>query len=386
MNQPFYYQKTATELPTNFEPIVKRKKNDTPFSYNILRNMAIVTGCIGVALLVYSSTFTSSVHETTSLDATNTRIKYSTLDNDTITQMFDEFKTTYNKSYATIEEAELRYNYFNRFLEVIDERNNNDTYAVHGITKFADLSSDEFKRVSLGYKPNANANANAKIAHINNYEGGETYVNWVDVYTTEVKDQGYCGSCWAFSATEQIESDAIRLGLLTVTDTLSPEQIVQCDSVDDGCDGGNTETAFEYVRTAGGIESNSQYPYTSYYDVTGTCDANSTNFIVTVDEYYSLTDEDAMMSHIFSTGPISICLDASTWSSYVSGIITSCGLEVDHCVQAVGLNKEEGYWIVRNSWGTEWGNEGYIWLESGSNMCNIAYDPKYVSVTNVTSI
>jgi cathepsin F len=394
MNQPFYYQKTATELPTNFEPIVKRKKNDTPFSYNFLRNMTIATGSIGLVLLLYSTTLTSSVHETTSLDSTiintntNTRIKYSTLDNDTITQMFDEFKTTYNKSYASIEEENLRYNYFNRFLEVIDERNNNDTYAVHGITKFADLSSDEFKKVSLGYKPiaNANANANAKIAQINNYEGTETYVNWANVYTTGVKDQGYCGSCWAFSATEQIESDAIRLGLLNITDTLSPEQIVQCDSVDDGCDGGNTETAFEYVRTAGGIERNEEYPYTSYYDVTGICESESSEFIVTVDEYYLLTDEDAMMSHIFSTGPISICLDASTWSSYVSGIITTCGKEVDHCVQAVGLNKEEGYWIVRNSWGIEWGNEGYIWLESGSNMCNIAYDPKYVSVTNATSI
>jgi len=391
MNQTFYYQKVATELPTNFEPIVIRKKNDAPFSYNILRNIAIVTGCIGGALLLYSSTFTSSIQETTSLDAintntntnTNTRIKYSTLDNDTITQLFEEFKTTYNKSYATIEEAEIRYNYFNRFLEVIDERNNNDTYAVHGITKFADLSVDEFRKVSLGYKPNANANANAKIAYTNRYEGTETYVNWADVYTTAVKDQGYCGSCWAFSATEQIESDAIRLGLLNITDALSPEQIVQCDSVDDGCDGGNTETAFEYVKTAGGIETNDEYPYTSYYDVTGTCTSTAGDFIVTVDEYYSITDEDAMMSHIFSTGPISICLDASTWSSYVSGIITTCGVNVDHCVQAVGLNTEEGYWIVRNSWGTEWGNEGYIWLESGVNMCNIAYDPKYVDVSLV---
>jgi cathepsin F len=386
MNQTFYYQKAATELPINFEPIIKRKKNDAPFSYNILRNIAIVTGCIGVALLLYSSTFTSSIQGTTSLDATNTRIKYSTLDNDTITQLFEEFKITYNKSYATIEEAELRYNYFNHFLEVIDERNNNDSYAVHGITKFADLSIEEFKNISLGYKPIINNNANAKIVYTHRYEGDETYVNWANVYTTAVKDQGYCGSCWAFSATEQIESDAIRLGLLNITDTLSPEQIVQCDSVDDGCDGGNTETAFEYVRTAGGIETNDEYPYTSYYDVTGTCDANSSNFIVTVDEYYWITDEDAMMSHIFSTGPISICLDASTWSSYVSGIITSCGLEVDHCVQAVGLNTEEGYWIVRNSWGTEWGNEGYIYLESGVNMCNIAYDPKYVDVSNVTVV
>lgn len=382
MNQTFYYQKNATDLPINFEPI-RLKKNAAPYSYNILRNIAIVSGCIAIALFMYSSTFISSLQESLSLDEIDTRIKYSILDDDTTIDLFEEFKIKYNKSYATIEEATLRYNYFNRFLELIDERNGNDTYAVHGITKFADLSEEEFRKISLGYKPIANANANAKIAYTNKYEGTETYVNWANVYTTAVKDQGYCGSCWAFSATEQIESDAIRLGLLNITDALSPEQIVQCDSVDDGCDGGNTETAFEYVKTAGGIETNDEYPYTSYYDVTGTCTAISSDFIVTVDEYYSIIDEVAMMSHIFSTGPISICLDASTWSSYVSGIITTCGLEVDHCVQAVGLNTEEGYWIVRNSWGTEWGNEGYIWLESGVNMCNIAYDPTYVDVSLV---
>jgi cathepsin F len=380
MNQTFYYQKNATDLPINFEPI-RLKKNDAPYSYNILRNIAIVSGCIGIALFVYSSTFFSSLQQSMSLDEIDSRIKYSVLDDDTTIDLFEEFKIKYNKSYATIEEATLRYNYFNRFLELIDERNGNDTYAVHGITKFADLSEEEFRKISLGYKPADNSNA--KIVYTNHYEGDATYINWADVYTTPVKDQGYCGSCWAFSATEQIESDAIRLGLLTTSDTLSPEQIVQCDSVDDGCDGGNTATAFDYVINAGGIESDSQYPYTSYYDVTGTCNANSADFIVTVDEYYLLKDEDAMMSHIFSTGPISICVDASTWSSYVSGIITTCGLNVDHCVQAVGLNTDEGYWIIRNSWGTEWGNDGYIWVESGSNMCNIAYDPKYVDVSLV---
>ena len=379
MNQPFYYQK-IDELPTttNFESI-RLKKSATPLGYYILRNIAILAGLIGVTLSIYSVTLNSNA-QIMSLESDN-RIKYSILDNNTISNLFDDFKVTYNKSYKTIEEETLRYNYFNHFLDLIDERNSNDSYAIHGITKFADLSNDEFRKISLGYK--TTSNNNAKIAHINNYEGDETYINWANVYTTAVKDQGYCGSCWAFSATEQIESDAIRLGFLTTSDTLSPEQIVQCDSVDDGCDGGNTATAFEYVRNAGGIESELQYPYTSYYDVTGTCYSNATNNIVTVDEFYSISDEADMTSHIFSTGPISICLDASTWSSYVSGIITTCGLNVDHCVQAVGLNMAEGYWIVRNSWGTEWGVDGFIFLEAGTNMCNIAYDPKYVDVSMV---
>ena len=374
-----YYQQTD-ETIVNFAPFRQNKKETV--NYANLRAIFIVVVFMTTALFTYSINFSSSA-KSLSLDTTNERIKYADLDETSIVNLFEEFKVRYNRHYETNDEESLRYIYFRDFLRVIDERNDNDTFAVHGITKFADFTKDEFKQVSLGYKPNTNTNANSKNIQLNKYSGNETYVNWADVYTTAVKDQGYCGSCWAFSATEQIESDAIRLGLLTTSDALSPEQIVQCDSVDDGCDGGNTETAFDYVKNAGGLETDEVYPYTSYYDVTGSCTSNSADYVVTVADYYSLSDEDSMISHIFSTGPISVCLDASSWSSYVSGIITTCGMDVDHCVQAVGINMDEGYWIVRNSWGTEWGNEGYIWLASGSNMCNIAYDPNYVEVSNV---
>jgi hypothetical protein len=373
-----YYQQSDETINT-FAPFRQNKKES--FHYSNFRNIFIVASCMITALITYSMTYASPV-QSLSLDTiTNERIKYADLDDTSIVNLFEEFKVKYNRKYETTDEEHLRYVYFIDFLRVIDQRNGNDTFAVHGITKFADFTIDEFKLVSLGYKPNTNTNT--QNIRLNKYSGNESYVNWIDVYTTAVKDQGYCGSCWAFSATEQIESDAIRLGLLTTSDALSPEQIVQCDTVDDGCDGGNTETAFEYVKNAGGLETDEVYPYTSYYDVTGSCTSNSADYVVTVADYYSLSDEDSMISHIFSTGPISVCLDASSWSSYVSGIITTCGMDVDHCVQAVGINMDEGYWIVRNSWGTEWGNEGYIWLASGSNMCNIAYDPNYVEVACV---
>ena len=382
MNKFLYYQHNDKTV-VNFVPFSKDVTPKKSTYFSIFRNIFVVSCCIVGALFTYTMTFSSPV-ETLSLEITDQRIKYSGLDANSILQLFEEFKVTYNKTYTSVDEENLRYIYFRNFLKVIDERNGNDTLAVHGITKFSDLSNDEFKKVSLGYKPLTSA-TNAKPIYLDVYDGNKTYINWANIYTTAVKDQGYCGSCWAFSATEQIESDAIRLGLLTTSDTLSPEQIVQCDTMDDGCDGGNTETAFEYVKMAGGIESEDAYPYTSYYDVTGSCTSNSADFLVTVDEYYSLADEDAMITHMFSTGPISICLDASSWSSYVSGIITTCGMDVDHCVQAVGINMDDGYWIVRNSWGTEWGNEGYIWLEVGSNMCNIAYDPKYLQVSSVST-
>ena len=401
-----YYQINDEEQNNNiaFEPIIKKNKQN-PFNDYILRNIMILSTAIGMGLLLFSIKLSSYQYKTTNMNTitntnttitnttitnttitnttnTNTNTKYSILDNETIIILFNEFKSNYNKTYNSTYEEELRYNNFRNFLYVIDERNSNDSYAIHGITKFADLSTEEFKNIFLGYKYTNNINNNATIVYASNYEGNDTIVNWANIYTTPVKDQGYCGSCWAFSATEQIESDAIRLGLLTTEDLLSPEQIIQCDNVDDGCNGGNTETAFDYIISAGGIESDIQYPYTSYYDVTGNCKTTG-DYEVTIDEYYSLADEESMMSHIFSTGPISICLDASNWSSYVSGIITNCGMDVDHCVQAVGLNMDQGYWIIRNSWGNEWGNEGYIWLEAGTNMCNIEYDPKYVNAVKV---
>ena len=373
-----YYQLNNEEDNTNnFESI--RQKNKYPLKYETLRNISIMSLSIGLGLLLYTATITSSPVTTINL---NTYTKYSLLDNDTITTLFHEFKTKYNKSYETSYEETIRYDNFRNFLYTVDERNDNDNYAYHGITRFADLTNDEFKNTFLGYKNTTNNNA--KTVYTPYYEGNETYVNWANIYTTSIKDQGYCGSCWAFSAVEQIESDAIRLGLLTADDELSIEQIVQCDDYDKGCNGGNTATAFEYVISAGGIEYENQYPYTSYYDITGDCkNTDDENYAVNIDEYYLITDEESMISHIFSTGPISICVDASTWSSYVSGIITNCGMEVDHCVQVVGLSKDDGYWIVRNSWGTEWGIDGYIWLEAGVNMCNIAYDPKYVNAVVV---
>ena len=131
-----------------------------------------------------------------------------------------------------------------------------------------------------------------------------------------------------------------------------------------GCNGGNTETAYAYVTKTGGLELESNYPYTSYYDVTGTCAVDGDKFVITVEEYYSISGETDMETHMLSTGPISVCLAASTWSSYTSGIMSSCNNNVDHCVQAVGLDLDNEYWIVRNSWGTDWGEDGYIYLKS----------------------
>jgi C1A family cysteine protease len=278
-------------------------------------------------------------------------------------------------------------------LALIDERNKKELAkggtAVHGITKFADFSQEEIRSRLLNKKVKDSekfkSDGDKVVKKVARKSDSVTSVDWSNVYTTAVKDQGYCGSCWAFSATEQIESDAIAAGYLTTTETLSPQQIVSCDSVDYGCDGGWTLYAYNYVKSAGGLTSDSAYPYTSYWDVTGSCIVGHDVKYVTVSDFHILKTEDDMINYVLSTGPISVCLDASEWSYYESGVMTSCGDDVDHCVQAVGLDESASYWKVRNSWGTDWGDQGFIYLELGANTCDITYVPTYTSVSLVNS-
>eukprot|EP01034_Spumella_vulgaris_P024000 gene24000-30287_t len=253
----------------------------------------------------------------------------------------------------------------------------NQDGAVHGITRFADYSEEDFKKL-LGYKAAKSTDVDkAKRLTSPMRPTATTTVDWSGTYTSDVKDQGYCGSCWAFSATEQIESDAIRLGLLTTDETLSEQQIISCDTDDYGCSGGNPLYAYSYVYSNGGVTSEAAYPYSSYYDVSGTCSKNEASTI-TITSYSLLSSEEDMISYVLSTGPLSVCVDASSWSSYSSGIMSTCGSSVDHCVQAVGISVEDSYWKVRNSWGTEWGESGYIRLKSGVDMCSISYIPSFV--------
>jgi C1A family cysteine protease len=148
-----------------------------------------------------------------------------------------------------------------------------------------------------------------------------------------------------------------------------------------GCNGGTTESAYKYVMKVGGIEQDSDYPYRSQLGKTGACDDESSKFVTTVTKVYTLTGETNMANYMQSTGPLSVCLDASSWNTYTGGILSVCGKSVDHCVQAVGVDTSTGgYWKVRNSWGSSWGESGFIRLAYGQNTCDITSDPTYVDV------
>jgi len=297
---------------------------------------------------------------------------------------FESFKKTHGKTY-TGEEHEYRFSVFTETLKTIEERNAFGE-AKHAVNKFADLTPEEFKAMYLGYRPKKNGFRVEADIPLTNITAAKS-IDWRShspSILTAVKNQGQCGSCWAFSATEQIETDvAIATGKLL---TLSPQQITSCDKTDLGCNGGNTETAYEYVVKAKGIEPNADYPYTSgKKGKTGTCKFTKSDVSAKITGYKTISSnkrgEAKMMTQI-ANSPISVCVDAETWQTYDSGIVgKSCGASLDHCVQAVGYQAsgKKPYWIVRNSWAADWGEKGYIYVEAGIDACGIAKDATVVT-------
>jgi C1A family cysteine protease len=289
--------------------------------------------------------------------------------------MFEAFKADHSVTYQTMEEESNRYGIFLQNLRTIDERNAAERAAggsaVHGITRFSDLTATEFKNRYLRYEPTDMIEG--PITEVPEYTGTAGLVDWTGKYTTPVKDQGYCGSCWAFAAAEQIESDSMRL--LGDSTRLSPQQLVSCDKVDGGCAGGRQESAYGYVQRAGGIEKESDYPYSSntYNGNDGTCTASSNKYYTTVTGYNTVKGENSMASYVRSTGPLSIGVDATNWNSYQGGIMSSCGKSLNHAVQAVGVDTSSGgYWKVRNSWSSSFGEAGFIRLAYGQDTCGLA--------------
>jgi len=294
---------------------------------------------------------------------------------------FKKFQKTYHKNYAS-SEVSSRFQNFQENLNRAEELQKLNPKASFGVTAFSDLSSIEFKQFYLMSNVNFSRDYVAPAAKT---EFSEEYADRFGVtpdktnwdwtnhgVCTPVYNQGQCGSCWAFSATETIESyHVIEGGKLT---GLSMEQIVDCDKTDHGCEGGMPSNAYKYVQSAGGIDSLASYPYSAAGGVSGTCKFNKANIVTDVASQSAVDGETGLYKQCSTAGPVSVCVDAASWQSYQGGVLTTCGTDVDHCVQLVGYEKygqKGSYWIVRNSWGTSWGEKGFIWVEIGKNLCEI---------------
>jgi C1A family cysteine protease len=306
----------------------------------------------------------------------------------------------FNKNYATIEEYRTRLTNYIENMNEADRLNKENPKARFGPTKFSDMSKEEFskyyltakvpdrselpapKNFSVPRKPHDMFASGRLVApDPTNYDWGTAGV------ITPVYNQGQCGSCWAFSATETIESYyAIQGGALT---QLSMEQIVDCDvnGQDQGCGGGFPTGAYQYVQSAGGIDAYANYPYSAGGGTAGSCQFPAGQVVTNVANYQSISGESGEYSQLSSSsgGPVSICVDASSWQNYQGGVLTSCGNNVDHCVQLTGYynyGSSNAYWNVRNSWGTDWGQNGYIWIAIGQDLCSIGDYATVVSDSN----
>jgi len=214
--------------------------------------------------------------------------------------------------------------------------------------------------------------------------------------TTPVKNQGNCGSCWAYSATEGIESGLFMSG--GPLEELSEQEIISCDSTDAGCNGGDLPTAFAFVKSNGGVDSETNYKDSSARSgKAGKCNSQKEKKKVAklLSSAYAIPPCDSgscknqkesdLMAALNTHGPLSVCVNAENWSSdYSEGVYSEkCSGSadtLDHCVQLVGYDNSGSnpYWKVRNSWGASWGESGYIRLAMGKNQCGIADEVMYV--------
>ena len=285
---------------------------------------------------------------------------------------FQKWMTEHKKSYAT--PAELNYrrtSFLANFLNV--ERVNSDPTSTWkaGLNLFSDLTHEEFVKTYTGLLPEAVKQHEEKIANqapleLNNLHQVPQAVDWTTVpnIVNPVKNQGQCGSCWAFSATATTESANAIYRKMKVPD-LSEQQLVSCSSSqgNQGCNGGWPDWAFKYVIAYTGQDSESSYPYKA---ITGVCKASLQNIAGNVATFTDVTANScsSMMAAVV-VQPVSVAIYVdSAFQSYSSGIYSdnNCnGQSVNHAVQVVGYNNAgTAYWKVRNSWGASWGEQGYI--------------------------
>jgi len=297
---------------------------------------------------------------------------------------FEDFKVNFGKVYLESEETH-RYNVFKSNLDFVNSWDAAARGFSVGINEFADLTSDEFVSIYNGMKINKEYEPVEEAEPVKSGVTGDI-VNWVNKgAVTGIKNQGQCGSCWSFSATGSMEGEQfIKKGKLV---SLSEQNLVDCSTSqgNQGCNGGLMDYAFQYVISNGGLDTEDSYPYTA----TGpnNCQYNPANSAETLSSFTDVSqgDEGALATAVMQQ-PTSVAIDASqpSFQSYTGGVYyePACSsTSLDHGVLAVGYGTDDSgndYWLVKNSWGTDWGMNGYIQMSRNkNNNCGIATSASY---------
>ncbi|MBA0805525.1 hypothetical protein Gohar_005034 [Gossypium harknessii] len=287
-----------------------------------------------------------------------------------------------------LEEKQKRFNVFKENLKHIHKVNQMDKPYKLKLNKYADMTNHEFM-----------STRSSKVSHYRMLHGPRQMTDFrhdktdnlppsIDWRTkgavTGIKDQGKCGSCWAFSTVVAVEGiNKIKTGELV---TLSEQELVDCDKENQGCEGGLMEQAFQFIKQSDGITTENYYPYRAKDE---SCDSSKLNGPVVIIDGYEMVpekDEKALMKAV-ANQPVSIAIDAggTDLQFYSEGFfIGDCGTELNHGVAVVGYGATlDGtkYWIVKNSWGEDWGEKGYIRMkrdvDAEEGLCGLTLEASY---------
>jgi len=315
------------------------------------------------------------------------------LPNEVLLEEWETWKLKHGKLYEGVDEEVARLRIWMETKTRV-ERHNQDylkgkyTYYL-GLNKLSDRLPEE-KAALNGYKRKIMDTSKIeffKMHKTTNFQAPEE-IDWRDLGgVTEVKDQAHCGACWAFSATGALEGRTfVETGNLV---SLSEQNLIDCDHVNEGCAGGDQGIAFKFVKNEGGIDSEEGYPYVDgqsddYSPHRHHCKYSSDDSITSDNGFTQISygDEEAMKSALATKGPLAISFDVEDdFYDYEGGIFRSddCWGSVNHAMLAVGYGEEDGseFWIIKNSWGADWGEDGYLRVARNENMCGVAVEARY---------
>ncbi|CAK81048.1 unnamed protein product (macronuclear) [Paramecium tetraurelia] len=275
---------------------------------------------------------------------------------DPMRTLYSEWKQQYQARFASQFEDEYRFEIFKQNYNYYQEENSRQSSYKLGLNQFATLTDEEFESIYLGGLDDSHVQIDETIKSYNYPES----IDW-STKLNPIKNQGQCGSCWSFSAVGAFEAYFIFTNGSNFS--YSEQHLVDCDKYSYGCNGGFAGNAIDYLNRNGAIlEKN--YPYAmkdqDCQKATGDTKAKGRKTWTTAEQAY-----EAIAQY-----PISVSVHASNWKGYTEGVFNNCiNTSTNHAVVAVGYDKK-GNWLIRNSWGTGWGLQGHIWLESG-NTCGV---------------
>lgn len=311
----------------------------------------------------------------------------------------------FGRAYKDADEKARRQEVFGANARHVDavNRSGNRTYTL-GLNKFSDLTDDEFVQTHLGYRGHQQGGLRPEEENVSKVAAlgyGQAdmpeSVDWrAQGAVTGVKNQGSCGCCWAFAAVAATEGLVkIATGNLI---SMSEQQVLDCTGQSPGmgntntCDGGHIDDALRYVAASRGLQPEAAYAYTG---LQGACQSGFTpNSAASFGEPQTVTlqGDEGRLQGLVAGQPIAVSVEASDdFRHYMSGVFTagtsSCGQRLNHAVTVVGYGSADGgqeYWLVKNQWGTSWGEGGYMRIARGNGApnCGISAYAYYPTMGN----